>query len=68
VLLLKDLQAAELNGAILKNALDATPGKHTKSAEAIEREEDALRSGAKERKRVCKRLRENKVGWKAELS
>jgi hypothetical protein len=49
VLLLKGLQAAESNGATLKNAPDATPGKRTKSAEAVEKEEDALRSGAKER-------------------
>jgi hypothetical protein len=35
-----------------KNALDATPGKHTKNTEVIEREADALHSGAKERQRV----------------
>ena len=34
-----------------RNALDAIPGKHRKSAEVIEREEDALRSDAKERER-----------------
>jgi hypothetical protein len=36
-------------------ALDTIPGKHRKSAEVVERKEDALRSGAKERKRVKKR-------------
>ena len=36
----------------IEDALGAIPGKHTKSAEAIEKKWDALRSGAKERKKV----------------
>jgi hypothetical protein len=50
-----------------KNALDAIPGKHTKSAQAIEKKKDALRSGAKERQRVRKGLRGKRIGRKAEL-
>jgi hypothetical protein len=36
----------------MKNALGAIPGVFVKSAQVIERIGDALRSGAKERKRV----------------
>src|ERR1700676_4280360 len=39
-------------GREIRNAWGATPGKHTKSAEAIEKKEDGFCSGAKERKRV----------------
>jgi hypothetical protein len=41
-------------------AWGATPGKHTKSAEAIEKKQDGFRSGAKERKGV-----NEERGWKA---
>jgi hypothetical protein len=37
----------------IRIAWGATPGKHVKSAEAIEKKQDGFRSGAKERKRVA---------------
>jgi hypothetical protein len=55
VLLLKELRdkkSRKMRVDICKDALDAIPGKHTKSAQAIEKKKDALRSGAKERQRV----------------
>jgi hypothetical protein len=38
----------------LENATGAIPGKHTKSAQGIEKEGDGFRSGAKERQRVSR--------------
>jgi hypothetical protein len=55
VLLLKELRdkkPRKMRIEICKDALDAIPGKHTKSAQAIEKKKDALRSAAKERQRV----------------
>jgi len=52
VLILKELRVGSRQLAVDRNgksALGAIPGKHTKSAEGIEKKQDASRSGAEER-------------------